>query len=208
MSEEGLAAYLPTEAMPYCLQLWKYYSFRLSIVNARKTKLGDFRVLTTGHTHITVNADLNKYAFLITFIHEIAHADVFKAVKLKQQRLPSPHGRAWQMSFQRLMQPLLNETVFPGYILEPLQQYMQKPAASSYANPALIQALRLADCSPKEQLTDRPLVLLRDIPEGQLFRLQQKTYLRGTLRRTRVVCKEVSSSKSYAILAHAWVEKI
>lgn len=104
------------------------------------------------------------------------------------------------------MHPLLTEAVFPITILEPLQHYMTRPAATTYANPALMMALRQADASIAEPATANQ-VLLRDLPEGKPFRLNKKTFVRGTLRRTRVVCKEVSSGKSYAILAHAWVEK-
>lgn len=208
MKVERFTNHLPAGAVSYCIQLWQDYGFQLTIAKARKTKLGDFRALPTGQTHITVNADLNPYAFLITFIHEVAHADVFKKSMLKQRRLTRPHGQVWQLAFQRLMNPLLNETIFPAAILAPLQAYMRKPAASTYANPALIQALRQVDNSQNGNAFNISTIVLRELEEGQLFRFQQKTYIRGTLRRTRVVCKEVSSAKSYAILAHAWVEKI
>jgi hypothetical protein len=104
------------------------------------------------------------------------------------------------------MQPLLVDSIFPTTILGPLRQYMQKPSATTSANPVLMQALRQFDISLSEPVSpDR--ILLRDIPEGSLFRLGKKTFVRGTLRRTRVVCKEITSGSSYAILAHAWVEK-
>lgn len=203
-----LANHLPAGAVPYCQQLWQQYGFQFIVAKARKTKLGDFRALPSGQMRITVNIDLNIYAFLITFIHEVAHAEVFKTSQLKQKRITQPHGRAWQVAFQRLIKPVLNESIFPASILTPLQEYMQKPAASTYANPVLMQALRQEDSLINGITMYQPSVLLSDIPEGQLFLFQQKTYLRGTLRRTRVVCKEVSSAKLYAILAHAWVEKI
>jgi hypothetical protein len=124
----------------------------------------------------------------------------------KRTRRPQPHGSEWQKTFQLLMQPLLDESVFPAVVLGPLRQYIQKPAATTSANPVLMQALRQFDASPVEPVSaDR--MLLRDIPEGSSFRLGKKTFVRGTLRRTRVVCKEITSGSSYAILAHAWVEK-
>lgn len=163
--------------------------------------MGDFRALPQGPTFITVNADLNPHAFLITYVHEVAHAHVHQAY----QRRGKPHGRAWQTAFQRLMQPLLTEAVFPAAILEPLRNYMTKPAATTSANPALMLALRQTD-APAPNLLPDGRVLLRDVPEGLAFQFAKKTYVRGTLRRTRVVCKEVASGKSYAILAHALVE--
>ena len=171
------------------------------MVRPRRTRLGDFRVTPQGQTAITVNADLSPYAFLITYVHEVAHAHVHQAYQRRQK----PHGRAWKLTFQRLMQPLLTEAIFPMFILEPLQTYMADPAATTSANPALMLALRQIDASATNQMTSGR-ALLRDVPEGQAFRFAKKTYVRGTLRRTRVVCKEVASGKSYAILAHALVE--
>ncbi|OIN60469.1 sprT domain-containing protein [Arsenicibacter rosenii] len=203
-----LAKYLPAASVSYCLNLWQHYAFQLKIARTRKTKLGDFRAPGRGQLQISVNADLNPFAFLITYIHEVAHADVYVSHTPRQLRTMKPHGPAWQQAFQRLMQPVLTEEVFPDAILEPLRVYMQAPAATSQASPALVHALRQADPVRHNELkpNDR-LLALRDLAEGELFQFREKTYQRGTLRRTRVVCKEISSSKSYAILAHALVEK-
>ncbi len=68
-----------------------------------------------------------------------------------------------------------------------------------------MMALRQTDM-PITDLATANWVLLRDVPEGRSFQFAKKTYVRGTLRLTRVVCKEVASGKSYAILTHALVE--
>ncbi|WP_460977297.1 sprT domain-containing protein [Spirosoma knui] len=196
------AQHVPEASAAYCRQLWQHYSFNFRVVKPRRTRLGDFRALPGGLTQITVNADLNPYAFLITYVHEVAHADVNR----RSQRRVQPHGRAWKVAFQRLMQPLLTTAVFPSDILLPLVNYLADPAATTYANPALMMALRRADPEIR-QPDETTRVLLRDVPEGNSFKFAKKTYVRGTLRRTCVVCKEVSSGKSYAILAHAWVEQ-
>ncbi len=193
--------HLPATSATYGRSLWQHYGFTFRVVRPRRTRLGDFRVLPHGPTVITVNADLNPYAFLITYVHEVAHAEVHRTYR----RRGKPHGRAWQTAFQRLMQPLMTEAVFPAAILEPLRMYMAKPAATTSASPALMLALRQTD-APDADLITGSRVLLCDVPEGQPFVLSKKTYVRGTMRRTRVVCKEVSSGKSYAVLAHALVE--
>jgi len=69
----------------------------------------------------------------------------------------------------------------------------------------LMTALRKADAQQSERLGPGR-ILLRDIPEGTAFQFDKKTFIRGALRRTRILCKEASSGKAYAILAHAWVE--
>jgi hypothetical protein len=194
-------SYFPLGTDSYCRQLWQQYEFYFRVVKPRRTRLGDFRAFPDGKTQITVNANLNPYAFLITYVHEVAHADVNRAYKRRVQ----PHGKAWQTAFQRLMQPLLTEAVFPTDILRPLQRYMVRPTATTYANPALMLALRKEDTKYSSP-ADSGRILLRDVPEGEAFQFDKKTFVRGTLRRTRIVCKEVSTGKSYAILAHAWVE--
>lgn len=203
-----LTSFIPAGAGEYCQQLWQQYQFDLRIVRPRQTRLGDFRVLPGGQTRITINANLNLYAFLITYVHEVAHADVNHQRRAQGRRKRiAPHGEAWQTAFQRLMQPILTEAIFPTQILRPLLAYMARPAATTSAHPALMHALRQADPMPVgDALPDR--VLLGDVPEGQPFRFAKKTYVRGTLRRTRIVCKEVASGRSYAILSHAWVETV
>ncbi|GAA4412727.1 SprT-like domain-containing protein [Nibrella viscosa] len=180
--------------------MFTQYPFLFRVTRPRRTKFGDFRVFPDGQVQITVNADLNPYAFLITLVHEIAHLVVHRTYR----RRPQPHGKAWQTTFQRLMQPLLTEQIFPAPILPPLQTYMLRPAATTGGSPALVQALRQYDRRPQPDGTQ---VSLKDLPEGQSFIFRKKIYVRGALRRTRVVCKEVSSGVSYAILAHAWVDR-
>ena len=192
---------MPASAAAYCQQLWQQYGFDLQIVKPRRTRFGDFRRWPDGQTRITVNANLNTYAFLITYVHEVAHAEVCQT---HERRVP-PHGTAWQRAFQQLMQPCLTDAVFPPEVLQPLRQYMARPAATTAAHPALVAALRQFDEPVETPLAN--VVCLRDVPEGSLFAFAKKTWQRGTMRRTRIVCKELLSGKSYAILAHVLVEK-
>lgn len=192
--------YLPATAATYGRQLWQQHQFQFRVSKPRRSRLGDFKALPGGTLHITVNADLNPYAFLLTYVHEVAHAVVHRQTQAARRRVrPKPHGPQWQLAFQQLMQPLLTEAVYPLAILEPLRDYLRQPAATSFANPALTNALRQADQKPAGQ------ILLQDVPEGQAFLFAKKTFVRGTFRRTRIVCKEVGSGRSYTILAHALV---
>ncbi len=203
MSIDIFDTHLPAASAAYGRKLWQHYGFTFHVVRPRRSRLGNFRAFSQGPTFITVNADLNPYAFLITYVHEVAHAEVNKTYRRRQK----PHGRAWQMAFQQLMQPLLTEAFFPAAVLVPLINYLTKPAATTSANPALAQSLRQFD-APENGAPGPEQMLLGDVPEGSLFCFAKKTYQRGTLRRTRVVCKEVASGKLYAILAHALVEYI
>lgn len=204
-SPDLFTGYVPASAASYCRHLWQLYAFALKVVQPRQTRLGDFRVLPDRQLQITINADLNPYAFLITYVHEVAHAAVWHSwVGKRTKQRPKPHGPVWQMAFQELMQPLLTDQIFPVAILSALRTYMKRPAATTHASPPLMQALRQANEPVSEQVvTDQPL--LHDLPEGQTFCFRNKLYVRGALRRTRVVCKEVSTGKLYAILAYASV---
>ena len=190
-----LPQYVPASALGYCLQLHQQFPFGFRIVRSRLSRFGDFRALSNGTTHITVNADLNPYAFLITYIHEVAHCAVYHTHK----RTGKPHGRTWQVQFQRFMAPLLTETVFPADVLTPLRHYMARPAATTSAQSALMQALQQYNAQPVGLVDGQRQ--LRQLAEGQAFQLQKKRYVRGKLRRTRIVCREIQSGRSYAILA-------
>lgn len=192
--------YVPTRAIVYCGQLHRQFGFRLKITKPRRTRLGDFRVLSTGHTQITVNADLTPEGFLITYVHEVAHAAVHAHQrKLIRPRKLAPHGPVWQNTFRELMQPLLNETVFSEAVLTPLVAYLQKPAATTAGCSALMNALRLTAAEPDYRAT------VGDLPDGAVFGLAKRTFVKGTLRRTRFVCKEVSTGKLYLVSAQAYV---
>ena len=53
--------------------LWKY-GIQLRIKKPRTTKLGDYRPPQPGEARrISINKDLNKFSFLVTFLHETAH---------------------------------------------------------------------------------------------------------------------------------------
>lgn len=204
VSPSELSHHVPAPALTYCEQLRRQFTFTLLIVKPRRTRLGDFRAFPNGALQITVNTDLNPCAFLVTYVHEVAHAAVFRAHPsgTRRSRRPKPHGPAWQQAFRELMQPLLTEIIFPPAILFPLRAYLQKPAATTAGSPALMAALRLAD-PPRPTVAGQSR--LADLAEGQAFVFQKKIFVRGALRRTRIVCKETASGRSYAILAQAEV---
>ena len=201
-----LTSRVPAVALPYCQHLHAQYPFQFRVVRPRRTRSGDFRVLPDRSMHITVNADLNPYAFLLTYVHEIAHCAVYQTYK----RPGLPHGKIWQTMFQRLMAPLLTETVFPPDLLPLLHRYFRKPAATNAGHPALRHTLRLYDPAAVQSTDQQCIVengeLLWTLPDGQPFVFQKKTFVRGKLRRTRVVCKEVRTGRSYAILADVRVK--
>ncbi len=186
--------YLPPQAVTYCHQLWQHHAFDFRITKTRSSKFGDYRFYKNRHK-ITVNGDLNSYAFLVTYLHEVAHLVTFSQYKSNVQ----PHGKEWKKSFRELAEPVLSSHIFPSEILGALQQYLVNPKASSCADPVLFQALHRFDTK-----TDK--VLLANLPEGELFSLNGRAFRKGVTRRTRVLCEEVKSRKKYLVHTQALVE--
>ena len=108
-----LEKYLPEHAVEPVFELIKANSVHLKIVQERQTRHGDYRKNEDGKHLITVNANLNKYRFLMTLVHEIAHLVAFQ----KYGRNIKPHGTEWKYTFQTLMVPLYSASDFPSVVI-------------------------------------------------------------------------------------------
>ena len=193
---EVLSKYLPEHAVHPLFELIKLYSVNLKIVNERQTRHGDYRKNPSGNHHITVNANLNKYRFLITLVHEIAHLVAFE----KFGRNIKPHGQEWKYSFQRLMIPFIRPEIFPQQLLPLLARHFKNPTASSDTDARLALALKYF-----EKPNDKNFVF--DIPMGSIFRIHNgKIFKKGKLRIKRYECTEVSSGRVFLFNPNAEVE--
>jgi len=194
-----LQSHVPPSTVPYCFDLWQASPFELKITKSRQSKVGDFTSKRTrSHPRITLNNDLNPYLFLVTYVHEVAHLKVY----LKHGARLDPHGDEWKTTFTDLMLPILWESVFPEEILHELRRHMINPKASSFADTALTQAFRKFDLNQHQQIA------LSDVPEGSVFKLSDRYFKKGKLRRTRVLCKELKSKRDYLVPADALVTDV
>jgi len=193
---ETLAKYLPEYAVKPAFELIVANQVHLKIVNERLTRHGDYRRGHTGKHEITVNSSLNKYRFLITLIHEIAHLVAFE----KFGRNIKPHGDEWKFTFQRLMVPFIRPEIFPGQLLPLLARHFKNPTASSDTDTTLSLALKQYD---KEN--DKNYVF--EIPYGSVFRIKNgKIFKKLAVRTKRFECIEISSGKTYLFNPNAEVE--
>ena len=65
---EILKKYVPLDSLPILEKWFNQKPFELRIPKKRATKFGDFRASLKNMPHrISVNSDLNEYAFLITY---------------------------------------------------------------------------------------------------------------------------------------------
>ena len=197
--EPVLTKYLPERAIVPCMALIKENGVHLKIVNERITRHGDYRRLANGQHQITVNATLNKYRFLITLVHEIAHLVAFE----KYGRRIKPHGLEWKRTFQYLMLPFIRPEVFPSGLLPLLARHFKNPKASSSTDARLSIALKKFDA----QQSDKTYVF--ELPLGSVFRLYNgRLFRKGNRRTKRYECVEVSSGKVYLFQPNAEVEHI
>ena len=105
---ERLRKHVPAAAWPVLAHWLRRNPVQVRVVPPRHTKLGDYRCATRTQPHrITVNSDLNKYAFLVTLVHEFAHHGAY----MKHRRATDPHGWAWKNEYARLMRPFLSRSV-------------------------------------------------------------------------------------------------
>jgi len=197
--QQTLTKYLPESAVIPCFELIKGTHVHLKIVNERVTRHGDYRRRKDGNHQITVNASLNKYRFLITLIHEIAHLVAFE----KYGRHIKPHGKEWKNTFQYLMLPFIRPEVFPSQILPLLARHFKNPKASSSTDAHLSIALKQYD----EQQSDKNYVY--ELPIGSVFRIYNgKLFKKGNKRTKRYECVEISTGRMFLFQPNAEVELI
>ena len=196
--EETLQRYIPEGAVAPVFELIKLHQVHLKIVNTRVTRHGDYRRMPDGSHQITVNTSLNKYRFLITLIHEIAHLLAFE----KFGRTIKPHGKEWKQVFKHLMLPFLRPEIFPSSLLPLLALHFKNPKASSDTDTKLALALKTYDPP-----NDKNFIF--EIPYGGTFRLYNgKLFKRGNKRVKRYECLEIATGRIYLFNPNAEVEYI
>ena len=193
-----LQKYLPERAVAPCLELIKVNAVNLKVVNQRLSRHGDYRKLPGGAHLITINASENKYRFLITLVHEIAHLVAFE----KFGRGIKPHGREWKQTFQHLMLPFIRPEIFPAVLLPVLARHFKNPKASSSTDANLSIALKAYDARTAKNF-------IFEIPSGGIFRLYNgKLFKRGNKRVKRYECIELATGRLYLFQPNAEVELV
>lgn len=186
---EALAEFLPPNTFEPVAVYIQQYKVHLTITRERKSILGDYRNAHSNKNHrITVNGNLNRYSFLITLLHELAHLLTFE----KHANRVQAHGREWKNIFGELLAQFIQKKVFPGDIEKELVLSLGNPAASSCAEDGLMRILRGYD--PKKA----GRMLVEEIPLQTIFRLKDgRMFKKGEKLRKRYRCEEVGSAKVY-----------
>lgn len=195
-----LLKYIPANAVDTIAE-WVYiYDFKLKIKRARSTKYGDYRPPIRGLNHqITINHDLNKYAFLNTLVHEIAHLSAWK----KYGDTIQSHGKEWKQEYRTLLQPFLHGEVFPADVMIALKEYLQNPAATVCTDKKLFKTLRKYD----ENSDGR--IFLDELPVHTEFIAEDNhIYLKVKKVRTRYLCTRINTRHEYLFHGTAQVKAV
>lgn len=191
-----LEKYLPAHAINAVFVMIRENNVHLKIVNERKTRHGDYRRMPNGAQQITVNANLNKYRFLITIVHEIAHLLAFE----RFGRNIKPHGAEWKFTFRELMLPFIRPEIFPHQLLPLIAAHFRNPRASSDTDARLSVALKNYDPENDKNY-------IYEIPLGSIFRIYNgKTFKKGNRRIKRYECFEIDTGRIYLFQPNAEVE--
>lgn len=185
---EQLNHYLPEGASALVFEYLHAYKIHLTITRGRKSVLGDYRHATgRDHHRISINGDLNKYAFLITLIHELGHLITFQ----QYGNGVLSHGKEWKLAYRKVLEDFIRLKLFPKDILETLLQSIHDLPASSCSDVSLMRVLKKYD-------PDSDAKLVEDIREGSLFRTEDgRTFKRGRQIRKRIECVEIKTGKLY-----------
>jgi hypothetical protein len=186
----------PENSRAIILDYLQRFNFQLKITKPRKFRLGSFKAAPVGRIPvISMNSDLGSYSFLLVFLHELAHLDVW----IKYGRKASPHGHEWKTSYQTLVSPLMNQGFLPEKLVIELSRYFMKTPATYHKHTGLIRVLNELE-GRKNMLTLIEIPYHSDflLPDGRLMKKQERL-------RTRFKCYSYSNRKYYLVPGSAQI---
>jgi hypothetical protein len=188
---QALKSYLPENSFEQVAYFLQHHKVHLTITRQRESVLGDYRNAVNGKNHrISVNGNLNKFSFLITLLHELAHLLAFENYG---NRILA-HGKEWKLVYSSLLKDFINKKIFPPDVESALKESVQNPAASSCAEEGLTRVLRRYDEKKKDAY------LLEEIPRGVYFKTKDgRVFQKGEKLRKRFRCTEKDTGLTYLI---------
>ncbi len=184
-----LNSFLPDGCFVEVSNYLKHYQVHLTISRERQSILGNYRNKVFDKNHrISVNGNLNKYSFLITLLHELAHL----LANLKYGHRIQAHGKQWKEEYAGILTEFIRKNIFPDEIEKLLMQSLKNPAATTCAEPQLIRALKMYD------IKKNGYYFVEELPVGSLFKVNSgSVFKKGEKIRKRFKCIEVSTKKVY-----------
>ena len=184
-----LQSYIPEGSFEDVHHYLQHYKVQLTITRQRQSILGDYRHAHAGKAHrISINGNLNKYNFLITLLHELAHLFTYERFGHRVQA----HGQQWKDEFSKILAQFLAKKIFPPDVETALVGTLKNPAASSCGDEKLLRVLRNYDAKKDGHF------LVEQLKEGETFTIKgNRKFIRGEKIRTRYKCMEIATKKWY-----------
>jgi len=193
---EQLISYLPQNADFFVKKWLENHFITLIVTKRRQSKLGDYRKLLANNRHqITVNGDLNPYAFFFVFTHEVAHLKTFVQYDAKKI---NPHGKEWKTIFGQLLIESIH--IYPDQLKPYILHHAKHPKASLGADVNVSKYI--IDDKPSSQ------IYLEDLDDGTVFSIGKRVFQKESKRKLRYLCVELKTNKKYLINATATVNKL
>jgi predicted SprT family Zn-dependent metalloprotease len=185
----ALAAYLPEGTFEQVMAYLNEYKVHLTVTRERQSILGDYRHPDRRGGHrISINGNLNRYAFLITLLHEISHLTTY----MQYANSVASHGKEWKQHFSSILKQFVGKGYLPHDVEAALRQSIQNPAASSCADDDLMRVLKRYDLQKENHF------LVEQLQLNQLFRTKDgRIFRKGERIRKRYRCEEVATKKMY-----------
>lgn len=191
-----ISSRVPPASTGMLAMLFAAWPCRFILGKNRDSKLGDFRMHPgLNLPEITVNHNLPPGIFLITLVHELAHAVVWHRYSANV----AAHGREWKQCYRECLSPFIRKDVFPDSLLPILEEHLRKaPAATRQDSDLYLYFFGEPEGLKINQLTP-----------GTVFRLEKgKTYRLIKARRSRYECLDLSNNRLYLIPGELRVQPV
>ena len=193
-----LKEYLNKDLFEYLQAIFEMNRTIIKVSRSRKSKYGDYH-FTKGRRHvITVNKDLNRYAFVLTLLHETAHMTAFVRNGFRIQA----HGKEWKSEYRELLNIAIKLKAFPDNLTPFILGMINDPKATTHGNYELAKALKQYDDNGEN------IMFLEEIAgkHDRFIAGNGKTYKILGKVRTRFKCEEMQTRRVYSFSALAEVE--
>ncbi|MCU0323241.1 MAG: SprT-like domain-containing protein [Chitinophagaceae bacterium] len=187
---QALSNFLPKGSFEPVVAYIHHYKVHLTVTRKRKTVLGNYLHAGINRNHtITINGNLNKYEFLITLLHELAHLLTFEQFKNQVE----PHGKEWKLLYSKLLIDFVQRKIFPEDVEQALQKSIINPAATANGETDLLLVLRKYNTQQKKGIST-----IEALPLNAIFQTENgKIFQKGNQRRKRYECVEIKTGLKY-----------
>lgn len=197
-----LLKYTTEPIVDYIVQTFEDNQYQLVISPQRSSKLGDYSppFKNRNFHRISVNGNLNHYAFFITFLHELAHYYCW----LKFKNMVKSHGQEWKEIYANLLKDAINKNLFPADLIDAIVSHIEKIRSSTTFDYQLIKKLSLYDAVSK----DDDLQEVTELESGDLFEYKGRTFKFDSIMRKRALCYLMPNMRKYSFSPLARVKII